>query len=691
MKHALLLSTATAALTATAAGQAIPHIVLELERLADGSTLITDAGTIDNARKGIAFQVAADGALLHSWNVPTLWTHSAEPIGGGAVVLTDTNGGRIVEVAADGTILWDSDDVAPFSDGSMLMYVNHAERLPNGNLLICDRDNHRVFELDHAGTVHWQFGETGVAGGGDTHLRGPHGSDRLPNGNTLIADSDNRRIVEVDAAGQMVWKYQPPFPDNLNWPRDADRMADGNTLVVDTLNGRILVVDPAGNVVHELLVGLWPYDADELPGGTILYSGPTLLGIGGGLAREIDVAGNVLWQYPPDETVLVDQPVVVNPTSGVSLAVHVHLPATAGPQDRRPTVVMVPDLSEAGSGFHAQCDAFARLGFVAVHFDPDGRGQSTNGGAYTAEDYDGFLQQDGLRQVLLHLSTRPEVDRTAMALYARGYGLTMAAGALARYPGDPAVALLVDWEGPATRAETAQANGGHVPVSPADDAFWSEREALTFLPGVVAEYVRLQSEVDHDPPHPGNLHAIDLANAARSSAFGGAGAAHQSRIGTELENPADVVWSPAAPPRWIPEAVEDEEPFLAHRLQLELQRALRRPVLENPQPPAPGGSLDLGLAGGAGRAGLVYVLGLSLGFGPTPLSLGGWLHLDADPLVFTTLQSGALDAAGAAAASYPVPDVPALSGLVLFAQALVLTPVQPVGYDPTRCLPIALQ
>ena len=75
----------------------------------------------------------------------------------------------------------------------------------------------------------------------------------------------------------------------------------------------------------------------------------------------------------------------------------------------------------------------------------------------------------------------PEVNPEAIVVRSEGYGITMAAGALARFPDDPPVALLMDLEGPATRDQSSYVYGGPVPVDPHDAAFWSGHEDKTVL------------------------------------------------------------------------------------------------------------------------------------------------------------------------------------------------------------------
>jgi len=206
---------------------------------------------------------------------------------------------------------------------------------------------------------------------------------------------------------------------------------------------------------------------------------------------------------------------VINPSSGASLAVYVNLPAAAA-ELPVPALVLVPGGSGSSSSFrrpNAEFDAFAQAGYAVIVFDPDGRGES--GGT---EDYNGFIQQDGLAEVIRFAANLPGVDSSRIGLVTYSYGITMGAGALARHPDLP-VAFLIDWEGPADRNDTGgcdSAGLGHLQdvASCTDEAFWAQREASTFISQIRVPYQRIQSEIDHVQPD--NAHAILMVNNAVS-------------------------------------------------------------------------------------------------------------------------------------------------------------------------------
>lgn len=204
---------------------------------------------------------------------------------------------------------------------------------------------------------------------------------------------------------------------------------------------------------------------------------------------------------------------VTNPSSGASLAVYVNLPAAAAALPV-PVLVLVPGGSGASSSFrkpNSEFEAFAQAGYAVIVFDPDGRGQSTG-----TEDYNGFIQQDGLAEVIRFAANLPGVDPSRIGLVTYSYGITMGAGALARHPDLP-VKFLIDWEGPANRDDTGGCDAGSLGhlqnvASCTDEAFWAQREASTFIAQIRVPYQRIQSQKDHVQPD--NAHALLMVNNA---------------------------------------------------------------------------------------------------------------------------------------------------------------------------------
>ncbi len=205
---------------------------------------------------------------------------------------------------------------------------------------------------------------------------------------------------------------------------------------------------------------------------------------------------------------------VENPSGSSTLYAKLYLPADSA-SEALPTVILIP----GGSGNSAEftkpgpknAQNLADKGFAVAVFDPDGRGKSTG-----EEDYDGFIQQDGLKAVIESVAELPEVDPDKIGLASFSFGITMASGVLARYPDLP-IRFLFDWEGPANRDDTGGCDElklGHLDdvATCGDETFWAEHEASTFIGDIQVPYWRIQTEADHVQPD--YNHTMVMINAA---------------------------------------------------------------------------------------------------------------------------------------------------------------------------------
>jgi hypothetical protein len=250
---------------------------------------------------------------------------------------------------------------------------------------------------------------------------------------------------------------------------------------------------------------------------------------------------------------------LVNPSSGTKLFILVTYPADGG-SDLLPAVVMVPgglgaqDLSRSPG---EDALRIAEAGFVVIQFDADGRGSS--GGK---ENYDGNIHQDGLAALILAAGQIPRVDASRLGVISRSYGVTMASGALARYPSLP-VRFYIDWEGPADRRDTTTGcTGKHGDIDWAsceDEAFWSEREAVNFIGSVSTPYQRIQSATDHVQRD--NSHAVEMINAAV------VGGVPWVRLN---DDPPNRTYDPSNPPVMLPDSIDRTLPELFIRYALAL-------------------------------------------------------------------------------------------------------------------------
>jgi pimeloyl-ACP methyl ester carboxylesterase len=250
---------------------------------------------------------------------------------------------------------------------------------------------------------------------------------------------------------------------------------------------------------------------------------------------------------------------VTNPTSGAELFVAVMHPQDWNSETLR-ALVVIPggtDYSRAITDRPVGRE-FADAGFVVVAFDPDGRGRSTG-----EEDYNGFIHQDALAAVVEFMASLPGVDGGQIGMISMSYGITLASGALARYPNLP-VRFLIDWEGPADRNDTGGCGGDDIgklnPLVACDDeTYWAGHEALTFISQINVPYQRIQSEVDHVQPDA--THALKMVNAAVE------GGVPWVRLN---DLPPNQTYELDAPPAMIPEGADRQSQKLILRYAQEL-------------------------------------------------------------------------------------------------------------------------
>jgi len=246
---------------------------------------------------------------------------------------------------------------------------------------------------------------------------------------------------------------------------------------------------------------------------------------------------------------------VVNPTTGARLSVGIVLP---GADARRAAVVLVPgELSSGRLFFGASGIAtrFAKSGYVVVHFDPDGRGHSEG-----QEDYNGYAQQDGLAAVLQLTEGLDEVQPGRIAVASFGFGLSLALGALTRYP-NPAIQLLIDWEGVARRTRIAAVMEQHGLLVEDDtaEAWWAERDPLVLAHRLSIPYQRAQSRESGTAED-----LLLLVERITSREAGGSGAAPFTRVNGNLPN--RVYRHDRLP--WLLDPVPPELAVLSYLLEL---------------------------------------------------------------------------------------------------------------------------
>jgi hypothetical protein len=223
------------------------------------------------------------------------------------------------------------------------------------------------------------------------------------------------------------------------------------------------------------------------------------------------------------------------------------------PEKCFPAVIVIPGGLSPGRTISQEVPwiNLAEQGVVIVSFNFQGRGNATNDiTSEGEEDYNGFLNQDDLRLVVLYTLDLHNVQYDNVGIFSISYGITAAAGCVGTYP-ELQAKWLIDVEGPSHSYVTCF-EPWSLDSDPTNDliqlgfnifghysrerdpsvenmSFWDEREAYLYIGGFRGYYLRLQAEWDHAQPpneffqdpafdHPPewwqNMHAIRMVNAA---------------------------------------------------------------------------------------------------------------------------------------------------------------------------------
>lgn len=189
---------------------------------------------------------------------------------------TDTLGGKVAVVSADGRILWDFPCERP----------RDCWATPDGNYLFSHAGG--VTEKLDDGRTLWEY----VAESGSEISS----CQPLPNGRYLVAENGPCRLVEVDTFGDVAKEYplRPPepvlevdVPDRL---RSARRSVDGKILVCRKGERVIEELDPDGKSLRRIPVG-------DVQLAVRLADGNLIVALGGGRKlQELDANLNVKWE-----------------------------------------------------------------------------------------------------------------------------------------------------------------------------------------------------------------------------------------------------------------------------------------------------------------------------------------------------------------------------------------------------------
>jgi outer membrane protein assembly factor BamB len=224
---------------------------------------------------------------------------SVHPVQAGPHRVLLQGNGRLVVLAADGSIEWER----PWGG------LHDCHELENGNFLVLE-GRAKVCEIDRqTKEVVWSY-NAAMANGNQGKDIEVHACQPLDNGNVMIAETTTQRIIEVNRQGEIVKStaltVNHPHPHTDT--RLARKIANGNYLVSHEGDGMVREYDGhSGKVVWDYAVPMFDKQARDGHGPEAfgnktfcalrLPSGNTLLSTGNGHSvLEVSPDREIVWQ-----------------------------------------------------------------------------------------------------------------------------------------------------------------------------------------------------------------------------------------------------------------------------------------------------------------------------------------------------------------------------------------------------------
>lgn len=188
---------------------------------------------------------------------------------------TDSYGGKVAVVAADGAITWEF----------ACRHPQDCWALPNGNYLFCHAGG--ALELTPAKEIAWEYK---APAGTEVHACQP-----LPDGRVLIVECGTCRLVEVDRAGKIAKEITLPAPPPAvklhDQFRGVRKTKAGHYLVSAKGQHEVLELDGEGKLLRRIAT---PGDVHEV---VLLPDGHLLISCGDGhRLLELDEHEKVVWE-----------------------------------------------------------------------------------------------------------------------------------------------------------------------------------------------------------------------------------------------------------------------------------------------------------------------------------------------------------------------------------------------------------
>ena len=178
-------------------------------RLENGITMITESGTepriVEVDSKGI---VVKSIPLKPETDNVHMQTRMARKLENGNYLVPHLLAFAVKEYSPEGEVLNTfSTDYEDFGGRDAKTWPFTAIRLESGNTLVNLTNGNRVVELDAEGNIVWMIENSDFEG---NPLADPCGAQRLPNGNTVIASygaKEGIKLFEVNRDKKIVWSY----------------------------------------------------------------------------------------------------------------------------------------------------------------------------------------------------------------------------------------------------------------------------------------------------------------------------------------------------------------------------------------------------------------------------------------------------------------------------------------------------
>ncbi|MEO8926348.1 MAG: hypothetical protein ABI306_04215 [Caulobacteraceae bacterium] len=231
----------------------------------------------------------------------------------GNVLIADQFNNRVIEIAPDGTIVWQFGRGPNDITAKSPVGVNDALRVgrrtlisgtgvPAGMEPLCPNGcaDNRVMLVDEAGKIVWQYGRFGVTGSGPDQLNTPVQATWTDRHTVWITDQANQRAIEVNLHKKIVRQYgttgvSGSGPNQLNNPNSVEVLDNGRLLIADQNNNRAIEVDQAGNIVATFTIG---GTASGVAFASRLSNGDTLItDSNNNRVVEVDSHDNIVWSY----------------------------------------------------------------------------------------------------------------------------------------------------------------------------------------------------------------------------------------------------------------------------------------------------------------------------------------------------------------------------------------------------------